>query len=159
MAKQTATETAKATSKTATTKNVNVADADKKLRAAQKAAKLERRSLKAKQVATKKAAKATEPKEATLGIHVNRTGRVCFGKLATERIGQVEFMMLTAKDGKVRFQPLAKYADGAHPVRWAGNRPYVSATSILKELGFDGSKGLDFIAAPTGSNALEIRWK
>jgi outer membrane biosynthesis protein TonB len=104
-----------------------------------------------------KAEAAPKPKATEFAIHINKTGRVCFGKDAAERLGDSPFCTLKI-DGKiVRLEPVKKEVEGAIPVRDASGRPYISATKQFKPLGFDGSRPYDIEAKPYGNAGFEFR--
>ena len=89
-------------------------------------------------------------------IHINSTGRVCFGRDAAARLGNPPYCALTI-DGKiVRLEPTKK-ADGAIEVHSASGRPYISATRQFKPLGFDGSRPYDIEAKAYGAAGFEFR--
>jgi hypothetical protein len=93
-------------------------------------------------------------------IHVNKTGRVCFGNDAAERISAFVpdgFMTLEIANDLVRLQPTNNSVDGALPIRDASGRPYVSATRQFKALGFDGRRALDIEAKPFGKAGFTFR--
>ena len=93
----------------------------------------------------------------TFAIHVNKTGRVCFGKEAAARIGDSRFCTLAAEKGIIRLQPTNKATEDALPVRDASGRPYISATKQFKPLGFDGTRAMDIDAKPYGNAGFEFR--
>ena len=98
------------------------------------------------------------PANGALAVHVNKTGRVCFGKAAAERIGDLGYMMITVAGNRITMTAQKKDSEGALGIGRANGRPYVSATKILKATGaFDGSAALDFEAKPVGETGLEIR--
>ena len=133
-----------------------------KAEAAVKAAKIPAKAI-AKAEATKAEAAPNGAKKAdarakaeAFAIHVNKTGRVCFGKLAAARLGNPPYCALTI-DGKiVRLEPTKK-ADGAIEVHSASGRPYISATRQFKPLGFDGSRPYDIEAKAYGAAGFEFR--
>uniref|UniRef100_Q01RL7 Uncharacterized protein n=1 Tax=Solibacter usitatus (strain Ellin6076) TaxID=234267 RepID=Q01RL7_SOLUE len=90
-------------------------------------------------------------------IHVNKTGRVCFGKDAAERMGDSPFCKLWIEGKLVRLGPTKKEVEGAVLVRDASGRPYISATKQFKPLGFDGSRAYDCEAKPYGNAGFEFR--
>jgi hypothetical protein len=106
--------------------------------------------------AAKPATKPAEKPAAALAIHVNKTGRVCFGREAAVRLGKPEYCAVSVDKGVIRIEPTKK-ADGALPVRDASGRPYISATRQFKPLGFDGSRAYDCDAKPYGSSGFEFR--
>ena len=68
--------------------------------------------------------------------------------------------MTGALNGKViTLTAKPKESEGALPVRRANGRPYVSATSLLKECGFDGSKAYDVEAKPVNSHGFSFTLK
>ena len=101
--------------------------------------------------------KTAKPASTALDIHINKTGRVCFGKNAAARIGDLGFMTMTIDGKTVRLLATAKQADGSLLVRRANGRPYVSATKLLKTTGFDGKKALDITAAPFNSHGFDFK--
>ncbi len=103
------------------------------------------------------AGKAVQAKADTLAIHVNKTGRVCFGAAAAARLGDAPYCTLTIDGKLVRLEPAKKDGNGALPVRDASGRPYISATRQFKPLGFDGSRPYDIEAKPFGSAGFEFR--
>jgi len=93
-------------------------------------------------------------------LHVNKTGRVCFGKDAAKRIGNFfpdGFMTLAIDKGVIRLEPTNKRAGGALQIREASGRPYISVTKQFKPLGFDGSRPYDIDAKPYGIAGFEFR--
>jgi hypothetical protein len=141
-----------------------IADTTKAVKAATKAEVLQAEAFKAASKAARKAAPKAEaaskaapkaaPKAAAapkaFGIHINKTGRVCFSAIAAARIpAELAHVEVKADGKKITIQPVAKFSETSTELRWAGNRPYISATKILKATGlFDGSKSFDFEAAP-----------
>ena len=112
----------------------------------------------------KKAAKAEKsskaekkPASTELAIHINKTGRVCFGKAAAARIGDMAHMLITIEGKQVRMVAQAKATEATTDIRRAGKRPYVSATKLLKTTGFDGTRALDIVAAPFNSHGFEFK--
>jgi hypothetical protein len=66
--------------------------------------------------------------------------------------------MLITIDGKqVRMVAKKDATDNTIEIRRANGRPYVSATGILKPLGFDGSKALDIESAAYNSHGFEFK--
>jgi hypothetical protein len=104
-----------------------------------------------------KAAKPKADGPKPLAIHINKTGRVCFGKTAADRLGGTQYVSLTIDKGRVLIETLPKKQDGALEVRDGGGRPYISATKALKTVGFDGSKPYDVTAKPYLHHGLEFR--
>jgi hypothetical protein len=51
----------------------------------------------------------------------------------------------------------AKETDGTLPIRLAGNRPYIGAMRLLREVGFDGTEALDIEAAAYNSHGFEFK--
>jgi hypothetical protein len=92
-----------------------------------------------------------------LAIHVNRTGRICFGRTAAARIAGLGHMLMTADGNTVRMVAMEKATEHTVEIRSAGGRPYVSATKLLNPLGFDGTKPLDVEAAPINHHGFEFR--
>lgn len=113
--------------------------------------------------AAKKSKKAAAPKapnndaSSALEIHINKTGRVCFGRAAAARIGDMAFMTAIIEGKQVRLVATAKQADGSLLIRRANGRPYLSATKLLKPLGFDGTKALDIEAKAYNSHGFEFK--
>src|SRR5215472_11364843 len=100
--------------------------------------------------------KASEKRASTaLEIHINKTGRVCFGKNAAARIGDLGHMLITAEGKHVRVVAKEEATENTVEIRRANGRPYVSATRFLKPLGFDGSKPLDIEATAYNSHGFE----
>lgn len=97
------------------------------------------------------------PKNTDLAIHVNKTGRVCFGKVAAARLDGYKYMVITVDGQTITFVPHSKPREGAVNIGDASGRPYVSATKLLKQVGFDGSKPLDLIATPVGDAGLQVK--
>ena len=105
-----------------------------------------------------KPAAKPEAKPDTIALHLNSTGRLCFGKAAAARIPDNAAHMAMAIDkGLVRIELAKKAADDTLPVRWASGRPYISATKQFKPLGFDGSRAYDIAAKPFGDTGLEFK--
>jgi hypothetical protein len=129
----------------------NSAAAEKKIVDTLKASKAAPAAPKAPAVskAAPKASKAPAAPKA-FGIHINKTGRVCFSSTAAARIpAELAHVEVKADGKKITIQPVAKFSETSTELRWAGNRPYISATKVLKATGlFDGSKSFDFEAAP-----------
>ena len=115
---------------------------------AEKPAKAEKPEAK-KPASEKKPAKPAP--EAELEIHVNKTGRVCFGRNAAARLASAGFAIDTVyhmtmaidKGGLIRLSPTFTASDDTKEVRAGGGRPYISATREFKPLGFTGDKALD----------------
>jgi hypothetical protein len=103
------------------------------------------------------AAKPAEAKGETMAIHVNKTGRVCFGKDAAARLGDAKFCAMAIDKGLVRLTPTNKATPDALPIRKASGRPYISATRQFKPLGFDGSDPINVQAKPYGAAGFEFR--
>jgi hypothetical protein len=138
------------------------AKAEPKAAKAAKAAKAEPKAAKAAKAAAAepKAAKAAKAAAgSTIAIHINKTGRVCFGKLASERIGKDFSHAAVQAEGKtIQIVPTSKAGDNTTEIRWAGNRPYISATKVLKATGaFDGSKAFDIEALPLNSHGFKFQ--
>ena len=110
-----------------------------------------------------KASKATDKasKADTYKLHLNRTGRLCIGKEAAERMGEAPFCKLSIEGKTVRLEPSKKESADALAVRYADPeyqvRPYVSASKAFKTLGWDGAEGIDIEAKPYGSSGFEFR--
>src|SRR5215467_6495668 len=104
-----------------------------------------------------KAPKAAKADDSILAIHINATGRVCFGRAAAARIACLGHMLMTAEGNQVRMVAKKEATENTVEIRYANGRPYVSATGFLKRLGFDGSKPLDIEAAPYNSHGLEFK--
>jgi hypothetical protein len=103
---------------------------------------------------TPKAAKAAKPVDDSLRIHINPSGRVCFGKMAAARIGDLGFMKITPDGKSVRM--IATATETETPIRRAGGRPYITATKELRDAKiFDGA-ALDLIAKPINSHGFEL---
>lgn len=102
--------------------------------------------------------KAAPKKPETFAIHINKTGRLCFGKDAAVRLGDTPFCEIEV-DEKARIIRLeaSKKSEGNLPVRDAAGRPYVSATKQFKPLGFDGSRSYDCEAKPYGIGGFEFK--
>jgi nucleoid-associated protein YgaU len=124
-----------------------------------------------KAAAAPKEAKKAEPKEApkkaaaaadTFALHLNKTGRLCIGAAAAERLGEAPFCVLKIEGKICRLIPEKKEVEGALPVKYADSefciRPYVSATKQFKALGFDGSEPKAFEAKPYGQGGFEFRY-
>jgi hypothetical protein len=101
----------------------------------------------------------------TFALHLNKTGRLCIGAAAAERMGfdadkeSTWGYMIYALDEKarrVRLEWSAKEADNSMRVRNGGGRPYVSATREFKPFGLDYSAGRDIPAKPYGSRGFEF---
>jgi hypothetical protein len=112
---------------------------------------------KSKTPAKPTAAKPAEAKADTMAIHVNKTGRVCFGKDAAARLGDAKYCAMATDKGMVRLTPTNKATPDALPIRKASGRPYISATKQFKPLGFDGSRAIDIEAKPYGNAGFEFR--
>jgi len=106
---------------------------------------------------TAPAAKTLKADAGALEIHINKTGRICFGKTAAARIGNLGFMTLAADGKEVKLIASAKSSDDAVEIRRAGKRPYVSGARFLKAFGFDGKKALDITAAPLNGTGFRFR--
>jgi hypothetical protein len=65
-------------------------------------------------------------------------------------------MTATITGKTVRLIATAKESEGCARVRRAGTRPYLSATRLLRPLGFDGA-ALDIEATPVGASGFEFR--
>ena len=104
-----------------------------------------------------KAPKAAKADDSILAIHINATGRVCFGRAAAARIAGLGHMLMTAEGKQVRMLAKKDATENTVEIRFAGGRPYVSATRFLKPLGFDGTKPLDIQAAPYNSQGFEFQ--
>src|SRR5262245_56286702 len=93
----TATKAGKTTTGKATKANATTAAAEE---AGLKAAAPEReRASKSRELKPKAEGR---PASTTLEIHINKTGRVCFGKNAAARIGDLAHMLMTADGKQVR---------------------------------------------------------
>lgn len=90
--------------------------------------------------ATKKVeAKKTEtPADDTLRIYVNKTGRVCFGRTAANRIGDLRYMTIAIDGKRIKRVATDKAREATVEIRRANDRPYISATKALKEVSFPG---------------------
>src|SRR5262245_62173942 len=99
-----------------------------------------------------KAPKAAKADDSILAIHINATGRVCFGRAAAARIAGLGHMLMTAEGNQVRMVAKKEATENTVEIRYANGRPYVSATGFLKRLGLDGTKPLDIEAAPYNSH-------
>jgi len=119
-----------------------------------------------KTVAPKAEAKKAEPKKAepkanTFALHLNKTGRLCIGKDAAERLGESPFIALKIEGKIVRLEPKAKETEGAIEVKYADSqyalRPYISASKAWKSLGWTGAEGIDIEARPYGTAGFEFR--
>ena len=104
-----------------------------------------------------KAPKAPRADNGILAIHINATGRVCFGRAAAARIAGLSHMLMTAEGKLVRMLAKKEATENTVEIRHANGRPYVSATRFLKPLGFDGTKPLDIGAAPYNSHGSEFK--
>jgi hypothetical protein len=113
--------------------------------------------------AAKKAAPKAEPKAKkadkadTFAIHINKTGRVCFGRDAAVRLGEAAYLTITIEGKTIRFSAAKAEGENTVPVRDANGRPYVSCTKQFKPLGFDGSEAIDIEAKPYGNAGFEFR--
>lgn len=107
--------------------------------------------------ASSRTAQAAAPTNGDLAIHINKTGRVCFGRAAAERIGELAWMTVAAAGKGLRMVAKAKETEGALPIRRANGRPYVSATRALKDFGFDGTKAYDVEASAHNATGFEFR--
>jgi hypothetical protein len=145
---------------------VKAAKADPKAAKAAKAAKAGKADPKAAKAgkAAKADPKADTPKAAkadTFSLHLNKTGRLCIGKAAAERLGDAEFCSLKIEGKIVRLIPEKKEIEGAIPVKYADPefavRPYVSASKAWKSLGWDGAAGIDIEAKAYGNGGFEFR--
>ncbi|HEY7338051.1 MAG TPA: hypothetical protein VH639_24405 [Bryobacteraceae bacterium] len=108
----------------------------------------------AKAAAPKKAAKPAKTESTDLAIHINPSGRICFGKAAAERIGELGFMAVSQTDHTLRLQATAKETDTA--IRRANGRPYITATQELKASGLFSGKAVDLIAKPVNGHGFEL---
>lgn len=135
---------------------VDKADTKAKAKAPVKAAKIPAKA-DAKAEAAKAAKAPAKAKAEAYDIHINKTGRVCFSKLAAERLGDAPFCKLSIDGKLIRIEPSKKDIDGALTVRDASGRPYISATRQFKPLGFDGSRPYDIEAKPFGAAGFEFR--
>jgi hypothetical protein len=107
--------------------------------------------------ATKKTAAAKPEAPATLDIHINVTGRVCFGRHAAARIGDLAHMLVKVDGKTLRLIARKDATDESVDIRRAGKRPYISATKALKELGWEGKKALDLVADPINSHGFACK--
>jgi hypothetical protein len=124
-------------------------------RAAMKQASADKKSRKAAKAAKKEA--PAKKADGALEIHVNKTGRICFGRAAAARIGDMKFMAASAEGKVMRFVAKPKQTEGDLPIRRAaGNRPYLSATKLLKEYGFTGERAHDAVAKPYNTHGFEF---
>jgi hypothetical protein len=108
-----------------------------------------------------KPAAAAKPKTDEMALHLNKTGRLCFGKEATAYLGDKRpAHMALAIDGKtVRLKPAKSEGDDTCRMGDAAGRPYISAMrEFRKAFGFDGAQSLDFTAKPYQGGGLEFRW-
>ena len=107
--------------------------------------------------------KADQPKG--FDIHVNNTGRVCFGRSAAARLSEagftidvVYYMLLVIDKGIIRLEPTLKESE--IEVRNGGGRPYISLTRQMRPLGFEPNTGaLDVVAKPYGKAGFEFAWR
>jgi hypothetical protein len=110
---------------------------------------------------TKKAAakKTAAPKAASteLEVHINPSGRVCFGKLAAARIGDMGFMTIT-HEGKV-LRMVATNRETETPIRRASGRPYISATKELKAAGLFNDEAADLVPQPYNHHGFDFKAK
>lgn len=120
----------------------------------------------AKKAAPKKVNKARAAKPAAekkpaangaLSIHINKTGRVCFGKAAALRIGDLGFMTIAAEGKAVKMTARKDATEGALDINRANGRPYVSAMRLLKGLGFTGKDALDVEAKAVNGHGFEFK--
>jgi hypothetical protein len=91
-----------------------------------------------------------------LAIHINKTGRVCFGKDAAARLGEAKYLSVAIDGETIRLDTLDNVQEGALTVRDANGRPYVSAACQLKQFGFDGSRSYNIEAKPYGKAGFEF---
>lgn len=102
-----------------------------------------------------------EPKADTFSLHLNKTGRLCIGKEAAERLGDAPFVALKIEGKIVRLLPEKKESDSTIAVKYADPeytlRPYVSASKAWKSLGWTGAEGIDIEAKPYGNGGFEFR--
>ena len=109
--------------------------------------------------ASKPAPKAKDEFE----IHINNTGRICFGKDEAARLEGYDYCSIAVDEAKklIRLEPARKQAEGAKEIKYADKeykiRPYISATREMKPLGFDGSRPYDCIAKPYGAAGFEFK--
>ncbi len=110
-------------------------------------------------MATKKPTpkKAAKP-AADLALHVNHSGRICFGKTAAERINGLQFMTIVTDEAARTMKLIARKdeADDAVAIRSASGRPYISALKQLKSLGFTGDDSLDVLADAIDHNGFSF---
>jgi len=115
---------------------------------------------------SKPAAKPAEPKakgKEEFDIHINNTGRICFGVDEAARIEGYDYCSIAVDVAKklIRLEPARKQAEGAKEIKYADKeykiRPYISATREMKPLGFDGSRPYDCIAKPYGAAGFEFK--
>lgn len=105
------------------------------------------------------AAKKPAAADGALKLHLNRTGRLCFLKAATARLGDDwsgKHMAMAIERGIIRID-LAKPAADTLRVGDGAGRPYISAMKQFKGLGFDGSDSRDIEAKPYGKAGFEFR--
>jgi hypothetical protein len=116
---------------------------------------------KGKQTSAAKQPPAADKANSTaFALHVNKTGRLCFGKDAAKRLTDYlpnGFMSIAVTDGNIQLEPSNKKAEGMVDIRDGGGRPYISAAKQMKPLGFDGSRAYDCIARPFGAAGFEFR--
>jgi hypothetical protein len=108
-----------------------------------------------------KPAAAAKPKGDEMAIHLNKTGRLCFGKEAAAYLGAKKpAHMALAIEGKlIRLKPAKSEGEDTCRMGDAAGRPYISAMrEFRKAFGFDGSQSLDFTAKPYGQGGFEFRW-
>jgi hypothetical protein len=108
------------------------------------------------EAAPKATTKKAEKVESTdLAVHINPSGRVCFGKVAAARIGDLGFMKITV-DGKL-VRMIATATETETPIRRASGRPYVSATKQLKEAGIFAGTAVDLVATPYNHRGFDFK--
>jgi hypothetical protein len=116
----------------------------------------------AEKPAPKKAKKAAAPKpepNSELSVHINPSGRVCFGKAAAARIGDMAFMTITHEGKLLRMIATNRQSEGAFDINRASGRPYVSATKILKAAGLFNGEAADLIAEPYNGHGFDFKAK
>jgi hypothetical protein len=138
------------------TKTTTPAKAANNRKAAGKAAATNDGSTEIK-ASTAKAAKPASAESAALAIHINKTGRVCFGKTAAARIGELARMLITIDGKQVCMVAKKEATENTVEIRRANGRPHVSVTRFLKPLGFYGTKALDIEAAAYKSHGFEFK--